>query len=138
MAPNYSTVPFEGCDSKAECPAPQDSETLSSNVDNVAVARAQTPICRVVSDAAKAAPTEAENIIQDESSCEKQSDAARASAMSRVSIGSDAASARMLELEQEASDEAEDLIAALQLTGMPERDVSLRSMIRAHFAGKMF
>ena len=134
MALSYSTVPFGVCDSKAECPAPQDSE--SSSAGNVAVARAQTQICRVVSDAAKAAATEAENIIQDASSCEKQSDVARACAMSRALTKSDSASARVLELEQEAGDVAEDLIAALELTGMPERDVSLRSMIRAHFAGK--
>ena len=51
-------------------------------------------------------------------------------------MGSDSASARVLEQGQEGGDVTEDLIAALELTGMPERDVSLRSMIRAHFAGK--
>src|SRR5690606_3911 len=50
------------------------------------------------------------------------------------------ASERMLQSELEGvadrEEEAEKLIAALELTGMPERDLSLRRAIQAHFAGK--
>src|SRR5690606_6776088 len=41
-----------------------------------------------------------------------------------------------LEGEMDRVDEAEELMAALELTGMPDRDLSLRRSDQAHFAGK--